>query len=170
LRAGNAGLSFVPQTDKEIAMKKLIQQSIVLAFVTALFLAAWLAAVPERVEAAPQPIRPNFIGPWSGEYASDSGTTAAASLDVTDQDRRRFAGSFVFTPPSPNVPPNPCFVLGTVSHSGEISMFGENDDFFLHAHGHVAGGVMNLEYMRFFTDGTFETGTASIGIQTGGGT
>jgi hypothetical protein len=34
----------------------------------------------------------------------------------------------------------------------------------------VAGGAMNLEYMRLFADGTFETGTASISVETGGGT
>jgi hypothetical protein len=29
---------------------------------------------------------------------------------------------------------------------------------------------MDLEYMRLFADGTFETGTASISVETGGGT
>jgi hypothetical protein len=57
-----------------------------------------------------------------------------------------------------------------VSHSGETSLIGAKEYFFLHAHGHVAGGVMNLEYMRLFFDGTFDTATASISVETGGGT
>jgi hypothetical protein len=130
-----------------------------------------LAVVPTPSGAAPpNPSFPNIIGFWFGDFASSAGETGFASLDVSDQDGRRFAGTFTFAPPNPIVPPNPCFVLGTVSHSGETSLIGANEECFLHAHGKVAGGVMNLEYMRLFADGTFETGTASISVETGGGT
>jgi hypothetical protein len=128
------------------------------------------ATLPERSAAwPPQPIFPNVTGFWSGEFASDRGETAVATLDIPAQEHRRFGGTFVFFPPSPIVPPNPCAVLGTVSASGEVSMVGRNEDFFLHIHGLVDDDVMSLEYMRLFVDGTFETGTVSIGLETGGG-
>jgi hypothetical protein len=140
------------------------------AFLSTLLMLS-LAARPTHIGAAPpNPSFPNIIGSWFGSFASSAGETGVASLDVSDQDARRFAGTFIFWPPNPIVPPNPCFVLGTVSHSGETSLIGANDEFFLHAHGHVAGGIMDLEYMRLFADGTFETGTASISVETGGGT
>ncbi len=130
-----------------------------------------LAALPTPGGAVPpNPSFPNIIGFWFGDFASSAGETGSASLDVSDQDGRRFAGTFTFFPDNPIAPPNPCLVLGTVSHSGETSLLGANEEFFLHAHGHVAGGVMNLDYMQLFADGTFETGTASISVETGGGT
>jgi hypothetical protein len=139
------------------------------AFLSTLMLS--LAALPTPGGAVPpNPSFPNIIGSWFGSFASSAGETGVASLDVSDQDGRRFAGTFTFVPSQSIVPPNPCFVLGTVSHSGETSLIGANEEFFLHAHGHVAGGIMNLEYMRLFADGTFETGTASISVETGGGT
>jgi hypothetical protein len=112
---------------------------------------------------------PDVTGFWSGEYASSNGASALATLDVTDQDRRRFEGTFIFWPPSPVVPPNPCFVRGTVSRRGEISMVGANDEFFVHIHGQFAGGIMDLAFMRVFADGSFDTGTVSISLPTGGG-
>ena len=139
------------------------------AFFSTLML--FLAALPtQRGAVPPNPSFPNIIGSWFGTFASSAGETGVASLDVSDQDGRRFAATFTFFPPTPIVPPNPCFVLGTVSHSGETSLIGANEEFFLHAHGHVGGGVMDLEYMRLFADGTFETGTTSIALETGGGT
>jgi hypothetical protein len=130
-----------------------------------------LATLPSQSGAVPpNPSFPNIIGFWFGDFASSAGETGFVSLDVADQDGRRFAGTLTFTPANPITPPNPCFVLGTVSHSGETSLIGANEEFFLHAHGQVAGGAMNLEYMRLFADGTFETGTASISVETGGGT
>jgi hypothetical protein len=130
-----------------------------------------LAAVPERGSAThPNAIFPDVTGFWSGEFASDSGETGFASLDIPAQERRRFAGTFVFHPPTPIAPPNPCAVLGTVSASGEISMVGRNDEFFLHVHGHVANDLMSLEYMRLSSDGAFEMGTATVSLETGGGT
>jgi hypothetical protein len=140
------------------------------AFATALFLMALLRALPGRAEATPPPIIPNVIGSWFGEFASDSGATGFASLDIPTQRHRRFAGTFAFHSPNPIAPPNPCFVLGTVSASGEINMAGRNDEFFLHVHGQVANELMSLEFMRLFADGTFETGTVAVSIETGGGT
>src|SRR5262245_17541702 len=85
-----------------------------------LFLAAVLAALPGSAGAtSPQPIFPSVVAVWSGDYASSvTGTSGAVSLDVTRQITRRFQGTWTFTPPSPIVPPSPCFVLGTVSDSG----------------------------------------------------
>ena len=120
--------------------------------------------------APPNPIMPNITGFWFGEFASASGETGFASLDVPTPEHRRFAGTFVFHPPNPIAPPNPCFILGTVSASGEINMAGRNDEFFLHVHGQVANELMSLEFMRLFADGTFETGTVAVSIETGGGT
>ena len=85
----------------------------------------------------PNLVFPNVIGFWSGEFSSVSGLGGLASLQVTDQDRRRFEGTFVFYPPQPIVPPNPCFVRGTVSRSGEIRMVGGNPEFVVHIHGDV---------------------------------
>jgi hypothetical protein len=130
----------------------------------------WFAALSgQSQDLSPNPFFPEVTGPWSGEYASDSGVSAVATLDVTDQDRRRFGGTFIFWPSNPIVPPNPCFVQGTVSRRGEISMVGANDEFFVHIHGQLAGVVMSLEFMRLFADGTSDTGTSSVAVETGGG-
>jgi hypothetical protein len=115
-------------------------------------------------------VLPNVIGFWSGDYVSDIGPGAVASLDITDQDRRRFVGTFVFFPPTPIVPPNPCFVRGTVSRSGEISMVGRNAGVFLRARGNVFRGAMQLDYSLNFADGSFDTGTVAVSIETGTGT
>ena len=139
-----------------------------LALLTVLLLLGMLCG--KSPATPPQPVMPNITGFWFGEFASASGETGFASLDVPTPEHRRFAGTFVFHPPNPVAPPNPCFILGTVSASAEINMIGRNDEFFLHVHGHVANDLMSLEYMRLFTDGTFETGTAAVSIETGGGT
>src|SRR5262252_4950136 len=99
-----------------------------------LFLAALVAALPGSAGAtSPQPIFPQVVGFWSGEYASSvTGTNGAVSLDVSRQITGRFQGTWTFFPPSPVTPPSPCFVLGTVSESGEVSLVGWNDEFIVH--------------------------------------
>jgi hypothetical protein len=130
-----------------------------------------LAALPGRSGAAPPSlVFPNITGFWSGEFSSVSGLGGLASLEVTEQDRRRFEGTFVFYPPTPIVPPNPCFVRGTVSRSGEISMVGRNDAVFLRARGSVFRGAMQLDYSLNLADGSFDAGTVAVSIETGGGT
>jgi hypothetical protein len=49
-------------------------------------------------------------------------------------------------------------------------MVGANTEFFVHMHGQVASGVTSLEYLRHFADGSFDTGTVAVSIETGGGT
>jgi len=140
------------------------------AFAMTLLLLALLPALAGRAEATPPPSVPNVIGSWFGEFGTDNGETGFVSLDIPAQEQRRFVRSFVFHSPNPIAPPNPCSILGTVSASGEISMIGRNDEFFLLVHGQFANDLMSLEYMRLFADGTFETGTASVSLETGGGT
>jgi hypothetical protein len=120
--------------------------------------------------APPNPIFPNVKGFWSGEFSSVTGLGGLASLNVTDQDQRRFQGTFVLHPPNPIHPPSPIRVLGTVSRSGEISLVGRNDAVFLRAHGNVFRGSMQLDYQMNFADGTFDTGTMDVSVETGGGT
>jgi len=141
-----------------------------------LFLAAFLAVLAGRAEAVPpNPIFPNVVGLWSGEYASSvTGTNGAVSLDVSQQITRRFQGTWTFFPPQPIVPPSPCFVLGTVSESGEVSLVGWNDEFMVHAHGGLSliDGLLTLAYLVQFADGSFDGGTvemSSIVIGDGGG-
>lgn len=109
---------------------------------------------------------PDVTGFWSGEFTSDSGLTGSTSLAIPIQDQHRFAGTFTFTPPSPITPPNPCIVLGTVSESGEVTLVGDNEDFILQAHGTVAEGAMLLDYQMLFADGSFDTGTVAIAVET----
>ncbi len=142
------------------------------ALVSSLLLVA-LAAFPGPAGAAPpQPILPNIVALWSGEYASSvTGTSGFVSLEVTRQVTRRFHGTWTFTPPQPITPPSPCFVLGTATESGEVSLVGWNDEFMLHAHGQLADGVMTLDYAVQFADGSFDGGTlqmSSIVIGDGG--
>jgi hypothetical protein len=120
--------------------------------------------------APPNPAFPNVTGFWSGEFSSVTGLGGLASLNLTDQDHRRFQGTFTFIPPNPGAPPNPIRVLGTVSRSGEISLVGRNAAVFLRAHGNVFRGTMQLDYQMNFADGTFDTGTVEVSIETGGGT
>lgn len=109
--------------------------------------------------APPNPGFSNVTGLWSGEFSSVTGLGGLASLDVTDQDRRRFQGTFTFSSPLPIFPPTPIRVVGTVSRSGEIHIVGRNAAVFLQAHGSVFRGAMQLDYQVNFADGTFETGT-----------
>ena len=118
----------------------------------------------------PQPIFPNITGFWSGEFSSVTGLGGLASLNVTDQDHRRFQGTFTFIPLTPVIPRTPIRVLGTVSRSGEISLIGRNAAVFLRAHGNVFRGDMQLDYQMNFADGSFDTGTVEVSIETGGGT
>ena len=141
-----------------------------------LFLAAFLAVLAGRAEAVPpNPIFPNVVAVWSGEYASSvTGTNGLVSLDVSRQITGRFQGTWTFAPPQPIVPPSPCFVLGTVSESGEVSLVGQNDEFLLCAHGELSltDGVLRLGYLVQFADGSFDGGTvqmSSIVIGDGGG-
>jgi len=117
----------------------------------------------------PSPIFPNITGFWSGEFSSVTGLCGLASLEVTDQDRRRFQGTFTFHPPSPIHPPQPIRVLGTVSRSGEISLVGRNEAVLLRARGSVFRGDMQLDYQLIVANGAMDSGTASVSIQTGGG-
>ena len=146
------------------------------AFCSALFstlLLVSLSAFPGSAAATlPTPIFPNVVGLWSGEYVSSvMGTSGFVSLDVTGQVIRRFQATWTFTPSTPIVPPSPCFVLGTVSDSGEVSLVGWNDEFMLQAHGQLANDVMALGYAVQFADGSFDDGTlqmSSIVIGDGG--
>ena len=108
-----------------------------LAFFPVLLLLCLAVLSTKSPAAPPNPRFPSLTGFWSGEFSSVTGLGGLASLQVTDQDRRRFEGTFVFYPPQPIVPPNPCFVRGTVSRSGEISMVGGNPEFVVHIHGDV---------------------------------
>lgn len=128
-----------------------------------------VAVAPQQCLAAPpSPILPNVVGFWFGEFVSDSGAAGFTSLRIEAQDVRRFAGTFTFFP-DPTVPPNPCFVRGTASDSGRISLHGSNDSFAVHAHGQVTGGLMSLDYLLVFSDGSFDTGTTTIAIEHGNG-
>ena len=139
-----------------------------LAFLPVLLLLGILCGETRAVP--PNPVFPNVTGFWSGEFSSVTGLGGVASLNVSDQDRRRFQGTFTFLPPNPSAPPNPIRILGTVSRSGEISLIGRNAAVFLRAHGNVFRGNMQLDYQMNFADGTFDTGTVEVSIQTGGGT
>lgn len=120
--------------------------------------------------APPNAILPSVTGFWSGGFSSVTGLSGFASLDVTDQDQRRFQGAFaLFYPPQPIYPPSPIRILGTVSHSGEISLVGRNDFAFLEAHGQTDGEVMNLNFLLHFSDGSMDMGTASTALPTGNG-
>jgi hypothetical protein len=134
-----------------------------------------LAGLSGRAGAAPpEPIFPNVVGLWAGEYASSvTGTNGLVSLDVTRQLTRRFQGTWTFVPPIPIVPPSPCIVLGTVSESGEVSLVGRNDEFMLHARGELSltDSMISLDYLVLFADGSFDGGTvqmSSIVIGDGG--
>jgi hypothetical protein len=48
-------------------------------------------------------------------------------------------------------------------------MFGRNETFTLHAHGQVAGRLMSLDYRLLFADGSSDSGTTIIAIETGNG-
>ena len=141
-----------------------------LAFFPVLLLLCLAVLSTKSPAAPPNPRFPSITGFWSGEFSSVSGLGGLASLEVTEQDRRRFEGTFVFYPPTPIVPPNPCFVRGTVSRSGEISMVGRNAGVFLRARGNVFRGAMQLDYSLNFADGSFDTGTVAVSIETGTGT
>ena len=135
--------------------------------VFALFLLA-VTALPQCLAAPPVPIFPNVVGFWFGEFVSDGGATGFSSLRIEAQEVRRFAGTFTFFP-DPTVPPNPCFVRGTASDSGRISLVGRNDELTVHAHGQVTGGLMSLDFLLMFADGSFDTGTTVIAIEHGNG-
>ena len=152
------------------------RRSAAAASAAGLLLAALLGAVPGSAEAAlPTPIFLNVVGLWSGDYASSvTGTNGAVSLDVSRQITGRFQGTWTFFPPSPVTPPSPCFVLGTVSESGEVSLVGWNDEFMVHAHGGLSliDGLLTLDYLVQSADGSFDGGTLemiSIVIGDGGG-
>ena len=118
-----------------------------------------LAAVPGRSAAIPpDPVFPNVTGFWSGDFASVSGATGFATLDMAFQENRRFAGTFVFHPSDPSIPSDPHFLLGTVSRSGRISLVGRNESGMLVAHGEVQLGVMQLDYLWHRDDGSSDTG------------
>ena len=128
------------------------------------------ALAPRACLAAPPTlILPNVVGLWSGEFASATGATGFSSLEITTQHTRRFVGTFTFFP-NPNTPPSPCFVRGTASDSGRISLVGASDSFKLHADGQLTGDQMSLNYLLVFADGSFDNGTATIaGLTIGGG-
>ena len=131
-----------------------------------LFLA--LNALPERAGAAVTVPFPYLVGFWSGEYASSvTGTSGALSLDIATQDTRLFQGTWTFTPASPIVPPSPCMVLGAVSESGEVTLGGQNDEFLLVAHGALSfvDGVITLDYLAHFADGSFDMGSVEIALE-----
>lgn len=135
------------------------------ALFSSLLLAA-LALLPARSASAQDVSFPDVTGFWAGEFTSDSGATGSTSLAIPIQDQHRFAGTFTFVPPQPLTPPSPCIVLGTASDSGEVTLVGDNEDFILQAHGTVAEGAMLLEYLMLFADGSFDTGTVAIAVET----
>jgi hypothetical protein len=131
-----------------------------------LFLA--LSALPERGGAAVTVPFPYLVGIWSGDYSSSvTRTSGALSLDIVTQDTRRFQGTWTFAPPTPNVPPSPCMVLGTVSESGEVTLGGQNDQFLLVAHGALSfvDGVITLDYLAQFADESFDMGSVEIALE-----
>jgi len=125
-------------------------------------------AATQCLAVPPSPIIPNVVGFWFGEFASDNGPAGFTSLRIESEDVRRFAGTFTFFP-DPTVPPNPCFIRGTASDSGRISLHGSNDSFAVHAHGQLTGGLMSLDYRLSFADGSSDSGTVRIAIETGNG-
>ena len=131
-----------------------------------LFLA--LSALAERGGAAVTVPFPYLVGSWSGEFTSSvTGTSGSLSLDIATQDTRRFQGTWTFAPPTPNVPPSPCMVLGAVSESGEVTLVGQNDQFLLVAHGALSliDGVISLDYLAQFADGGFDMGSVEIALE-----
>ena len=131
-----------------------------------LFLA--LSALAERGGAAVTVPFPYLVGSWSGEFTSSvTGTSGSLSLDIATQDTRRFQGTWTFAPPTPNVPPSPCMVLGAVSESGEVTLGGQNDQFLLVAHGALSfvDGVITLDYLAQFADESFDMGSVEIALE-----
>jgi hypothetical protein len=58
-------------------------------------------------------------------------------------------------------------VLGTVSESGEVTLGGQNDQFLLVAHGALSfvDGVITLDYLAQFADGSFDMGSVEIALE-----
>lgn len=144
-------------------MTRRIPRPAVFAITTAVFLPAQFAKFAGFVAAAPPtPIIPNVTGFWSGNFASSGGGTGLVKLSVPTQERHRFAGTFVFTPPTPIAPPQPIRISGTVWHGGKIKMVGRADGLVLSAHGTLIPGTIQLTYHFVLADGTTDTGTAVI--------
>jgi len=135
---------------------------------TSVCLVLAVSVLSERGRAAVTVPFPYLVGSWSGNYASSvTGTNGSLSLDIAAQDTRRFQATWTFTPPQPVVPPSPCMVLGAVSESGEVTLVGQNDEFLLVAHGALSfiDGVISLDYLVNFADGSFDMGNVEIALE-----
>ena len=140
-----------------------------LALVCALGLCA-LAMSQICGRADDEPSTPNVQGSWNGSFQSTSNPalTGPVSLNITDQDGRRFVGLFLIGHPdfphSPSFPSDPC--RGTISHSSEISLVVEGEAATLRVDGQLTGNVMMLDYEIQSSEGLRDQGSM---ILTGAG-